>query len=89
MKYELLYTKKAWSDLQELDIIDSRRVVTKLKYFIAQPDPIKYSKPLKGVYKGLFRFRIGNYRAVFNKDPKGNITVLTIIQIQHRKDIYQ
>ncbi|HEX9503221.1 MAG TPA: type II toxin-antitoxin system RelE/ParE family toxin [Patescibacteria group bacterium] len=88
MKYELFYTKKAWSDLQDLNSIDARRIVTKLKYFIEQPDPIKHSKPLKGVYKGLFRFRIGDYRAVFSKDAKGNITILTIIRIQHRKDVY-
>jgi mRNA interferase RelE/StbE len=89
MKYELFYTKKAWSDLKELTIVDSRRIVTKLRYFTEQLDPIKYSKPLKGVYKGLFRFRIGVYRAVFSKDAKGNIIIITIIRIQHRKDVYQ
>ena len=89
MRYELFYTKKAWSDLQELDIVDSRRIVTKLRYFVEQSDPIKNSKPLKGVCKGLFRFRIGDYRAVFSKDAKGNVTILTIIRIQRRKDIYR
>ena len=88
MKYEILYTKKALSDLQELNIVDSRRIVSKLRYFLEQSDPIKHSKPLKGVYKGLFRFRIGDYRAVFNKDAKGNLTILTIIRVQHRKDVY-
>lgn len=89
MKFELVYTKKAFSDLQDLSIIDSRRIVAKLKYFVIQPDPLKLSKPLKGVYKGMFRFRIGDYRAIFTKDSKGTITLLTIIRVQHRKDVYE
>lgn len=89
MKYELFYTKKAWSDLQELNIADSRRIVTKLRYFAEQPNPMKYAKPLKGIYKGLFRFRIGDYRAIFSRDSKGALTLLTIIRIEHRKDAYQ
>ncbi len=89
MKYELFYTKKAWVDLQKLNIVDSRRIVTKLRYFAQQPNPMKYSKSLKGVYKGLFRFRVGDYRAIFSKDDKGTLILLTIIRIEHRKDIYQ
>lgn len=89
MKYELVYTKKAFSDMQNLSIIDSRRIVAKLKHFVIQPDPLKYSKPLKGLYIGLFRFRIGDYRAIFSKDRKGTLTLLTIIRVQHRKDVYE
>ncbi len=89
MKYELFYTKKAWADLQELNIADSRRIVTKLRFFIEQSNPLKHAKPLKGIYKGLFRFRIGDYRAIFSKDAKGNLTVLTIIRIKHRKEVYE
>jgi len=89
MKYALFYTKKAWSDLQELNLSDSRRIVTKLRYFLEQPDPMQYSKSLKGIYKGLHRFRVGNYRAIFSKDAKGKLTVLTIIRVMHRKDVYQ
>lgn len=89
MKYELFYTKKAWSDLQELNIVEARKIIAKLKYFVEQLDPIKHSKPLKGVYRGLFRFRIGDYRAIFSKDAKGTVTILTIILIQNRKDAYK
>lgn len=89
MKYELEYTKRALTDLQALGIVESRRIVLKLKYFVGQPDPLKHSKSLKGVYKGLFRFRVGDYRAIFSKDAKGTLTLLTIIRVQHRKDVYE
>lgn len=88
MKYQLLYTKRAISDLEELSIKDSQRIIKKLKYFAEQVKPLEYSKPLKGLYKDLFRFRIGNYRAIFNKDTKGTLTLLIIITVKHRKDVY-
>lgn len=89
MRYELFYTKKAWADLQELSIADSRRIVTKLKHFLGQPNPLANSKPLKGMFKGLFRFRVGDYRTIFSKDAKGNLTILTTITVRHRKDVYE
>ncbi len=88
MRYELLYTKKALSDLQALDLREAKKIIAKLRFFSEQPNPIKQSKPLKRLYKGLFRFRIGDYRAIFSRDSKGIITLLTIIRIQHRKDVY-
>ena len=89
MKYQLFYTKKAWSDLQKLNKINARKIVIKLKYFIEQPDPFKHAKPLQGIYKNLFQFRIGDYRAIFSKDAKGIITIINIIRIEHRKNIYK
>lgn len=89
MKYEVFYTKKSWYDLQKIPILESRKIVKKIKQFSEQPDPLKHAKSLKGMYKNAFRFRLGDYRAIFTKDPKGTITILTIIRIQHRKDIYQ
>ena len=88
MKYQLLYTKRAISDLEELSVKDSQRIIKKLKYFSEQTNPLEHSKSLKGLYKGLYRFRIGDYRAIFSKDAQGTLTLLTIITVRHRKDVY-
>ncbi len=88
MRYELQYTHKSWSDLQNIDKANAKKITKKLRYFIEQSNPTQHAKPLKGIYKGLFRFRIGDYRAIFSKDAKGKLTILTIIRIGHRKDIY-
>ncbi len=88
MKYELQYTNKAWADLQKIDRQNAEKIVKKLRYFLEQPDPIKNAKALKGIYKELFRFRIGDYRAIFSKNAKGQLILLTVIRIGHRKDIY-
>ena len=88
MKYQLFYTKRAISDLDRLDLKNSQRIIKKLKYFSEQPNPVEYSNPLKGIYQGLFRFRIGEYRIIFSRDSKGLLTLLTILTVKHRKDVY-
>jgi mRNA-degrading endonuclease RelE of RelBE toxin-antitoxin system len=37
---------------------------------------------------GPYRFRIGDYRAIFDVDENNNIKILLILTIGHRKDIY-
>ena len=89
MKYELIYTKKAISDLEGLHTTEAQRIIIKLEYFIEQPKPLSYAKPLEGIYKGLFRFRIGDFRALFSRNAQGGITLLKIIRVQHRKNVYE
>ena len=89
MKHTLQYTKHAKKDLDKMDIAAAKRIIRKLVFFCNQSDPFAFSKALTGEFKDLFRFRIGNYRAIFHKDAKGKITILTILTIKHRGDIYQ
>ena len=88
VKIILQYTQKARKDLSELDNQLRERIILKLEFFCYKSSPMKHSKPLTGEYKGLYRFRIGQYRAIFHKDAKGRLTVLTVIRIKHRRDIY-
>ncbi|HEX3099620.1 MAG TPA: type II toxin-antitoxin system RelE/ParE family toxin [Patescibacteria group bacterium] len=90
MKYALEYSKEALEDLHDIDQTEAAKIVLKLEYIMrSQVNPLGLAKALKGNYKGLYRFRIGNYRAIFSKDSNGNLTIITIITIGHRKDIYE
>lgn len=84
MKFILQYTKHAKDDLELIDKKTAKRVIKKIDYFINQDNPIKFSKKLTGPLKGLYRFRIGDWRVIFHKDAKGRITILTILTIKHR-----
>ncbi|MBP6942718.1 MAG: type II toxin-antitoxin system RelE/ParE family toxin [Candidatus Buchananbacteria bacterium] len=89
MTFRLEYAHRAIADLRQLDEIEAKRIVAKIKYFMAQESPLQFAQPLAGIFKGQYRFRIGNYRAIFNKDTKGKLTLLTVIAISHRKEIYR
>ena len=62
-----------------------KRVAKKLKFYLDQDDPIQYAKKLVDSKDGNYRWRIGNFRAVFDID--GN--VIKLLRIQHRKDVYK
>ncbi|MBT3864600.1 type II toxin-antitoxin system RelE/ParE family toxin [Candidatus Peregrinibacteria bacterium] len=89
MTHKLVYTKKAFADLASLTKQDTKRILEKISYFSKQQKPLNYAVKLKDPKYGTYRFRIGNYRAIFDIDKNGNIHVLLILAIKHRKNIYK
>lgn len=89
MRYNIVITKHAKKDILNLPIEDARRITKKLRFFISAPDPLNYPKPLTNTEVAEYRFRIGDYRVLFEVDACGNITILTILTVQHRKDVYR
>lgn len=86
--YKLVYTQKAQDDLDSLDITISQRIVKKISFFSHQENPLIFAKKLTDFGLGEYRFRIGNYRAIFEVDSSGNLRILKILRIKHRKDVY-
>ena len=50
-------------------------------------DPLSLGKPLKGIFKGLYRYRYGSYRIIYAID-RGSVVIL-ILRIADRKDVYE
>ncbi len=87
--YLVIYTKVASDDLENLDPGISKRIVRKVEYYTNQTKLLEFAKPLTGTLAGLYRYRIGDYRVVFEIDNNGAVTILSILSIKHRKDIYR
>jgi len=88
MKYKVDYAMCARADLKHLDYAIAQRIIKKIAFFAAQESPLHFAKPLKNAQIGNYRFRIGDYRAIFDIDKKGRIQILMILRVKHRKDIY-
>ncbi|PIQ77670.1 hypothetical protein COV82_03250 [Candidatus Peregrinibacteria bacterium CG11_big_fil_rev_8_21_14_0_20_46_8] len=86
--HKLIYAKKALQDLKKLDKPIAKRIIKKLLFFSEQKDPLKFAKRLSDPRIGEYRFRIGEYRVLFDADSKGKIKILMILRIKNRKDIY-
>ena len=89
MRYDWKYTAKAVDDLKRLDRTVQQRILKKISQFCSAKDPFAFAKPLSGPWKRLFRFRIGDYRAVFRKEATGDLSILLILSIKHRREIYE
>ncbi|MDD5731771.1 MAG: type II toxin-antitoxin system RelE/ParE family toxin [Patescibacteria group bacterium] len=83
MKYDLFYTKKAVDDIKKLDSLTRKRIGKKLLGY--SNHLFEHAIKLTDSKIGGYRFRIGDYRAVF--DIKGNKII--VLKVRHRKDIYK
>lgn len=73
-------------DLKRLPKIIQRRIFNKLDFYIKQSsNPLKFASALKDKTIGSFRFRVGDYRVLFDiKSDK-----IIILKIGYRKEIYK
>ena len=82
MKYRLVYTNRAVKDIKCLDSATKERIgKTLLRY---QEDPLQHAERLTDSKLGDYRFRIGDYRVIF--DIEGNEIV--VLRVGHRREIY-
>lgn len=89
MQYVLAITSRARKDILALPKKDAERITKKLRFFVSSPNPLHHAKPLTNTAVAEYRFRVGDYRILFDIDAQGNITILTVLTVQHRKDVYQ
>lgn len=86
MDYNIRWNDKAVTDLKKLDKDHSFRIVGKIKNYLAK-DPVSFGKPLKGMFKGMYRYRFGNYRIIYViNNQKKEISIMTV---DHRKKVYK
>ncbi|MEK7551693.1 MAG: type II toxin-antitoxin system RelE/ParE family toxin [Patescibacteria group bacterium] len=83
MSYKLIYTNIAYKDIKKLDIVARKRVGKKIEVY--SKDPLSTSKKLTNSSIGTYRWRIGNYRVVFDIDNEN----IVILRVGHRKEIYK
>ncbi|MEK7528542.1 MAG: type II toxin-antitoxin system RelE/ParE family toxin [Patescibacteria group bacterium] len=86
--YSLFYAQSARDDLKRLDHSVASRILRKLDFFIKQKNPLEFAKKLKNFNIGDYRFRVGDYRVIFDINSRGVIAVLMVLRIKHRKDVY-
>lgn len=79
---EVLLTHRAARDLERLDLPTRRRILAKLRDLAA--DPLPRARRLSDPRLGGFRYRIGDYRVIF--DLEGDIVV--VLRVGHRREIY-
>jgi mRNA interferase RelE/StbE len=61
----------------------AKRILGKLERALTEnPDA---GMPLAGEFRGLFKYRAGDYRVIYTKVPGG----VLVLRVGHRKDVYR
>jgi mRNA interferase RelE/StbE len=84
--YNLEWRPEARDDLASLDKPIAQRILNKLRWLTENLDTLT-PEPLTGEWKGLFKLRIGSYRALYTVNrPERRLTVHLI---KHRSEAYK
>lgn len=62
-------------------------IAAKMKYFVNGGTPLSFAKKLKSI-DNKYRFRIGDYRVIFQPEKNVSFIILLVLKVGHRKDIY-
>jgi mRNA interferase RelE/StbE len=87
MKWTVKIDKVALKALAKITKKDRDRILQFLKVDLLNFDtPHSSGKALQGDLKGLWRYRVGDYRLI--AQIQDNELVILVIEIGHRKDVY-
>ena len=84
MVYKISYKSSVEKDFRKIDRSQVIRILNKIDNDLAS-NPGK-DKELTGTFKGLYSYRVGNYRVIYAILHK--IETILILQVGHRKEVY-
>ena len=88
MKYNVEYSKTAMNTIKKMDSSTSKLIRTWIeKNLIDTENPRVKGKALTGDLKGLWRYRVGDYRIL--ADIQDDKLVIFLFEVAHRKEIYK
>ena len=78
MTYKIQWHEDAIEDLKKIDRQKQRKIIERVKGYLSK-DPLGLGKPLKGIFKGLYRYRYGSYRIIYAIDRES--VILLIVRV--------
>ena len=85
MSYSVEYKPQAVADLEKLTQAVRDRIISKINWLAENFDQIT-PQPLTGNWAGFFKLRVGDYRVIY--DFSGELKIIAIVQVGHRREIY-
>jgi len=82
---QFIFTHSSFRQFKKLEKSAQKRIDEKLRFYCSQKNPLDFAEPINDFQYGSWRFRIGDYRVLFDVE-KDKIIVL---KVGHRKDIYK
>lgn len=86
MNYNIRWNEEAVEDLKKLDKPKAKSILQKVESHLTK-EPLSLGKPLKGIFKGLYRYRCENYRIIYAID-RGEKEII-ILRVGDRKETYR
>jgi mRNA interferase RelE/StbE len=83
--YQVEILPEALTSLKRLNKPVATRIIKKIRWLAAHVETIDHVA-LKGEWSGYFRYRIGDYRVIYDLDREGRIVIVAVVG--HRRNVY-
>ena len=83
MKYRLVYTQRAVRDIGKLEENIKKRIGKTLMRYL--DTPLDYAENLTDSSLGSYRFRVGDYRIIFDIEGRD----IVVLRVGHRRELYK
>lgn len=88
MAWRVEWEDETVKELKKLDARAQRNIVRYLGEKIAtEDDPRRFGDPLRKDLKGLWKYRIGDYRIICSIEDKS--VVVLVVRVGHRRSVYK
>ena len=88
MAWTIEYDSRVVKDMKKLDRKVQQQIIAYFDERIAPaPDPRAFGKSLESSFSGLWRYRIGDYRAICRIEDEH--MVVLVVHISHRSKVYK
>lgn len=88
MAWKIEYDSRVVKDVKKLDRKAQHQLLAYFDERIApSSDPRTFGKPLKSSFSGLWRYRIGDYRAICRIEDQDQVVL--VLRIAHRSKVYE
>ena len=86
MKYHVVWHENALEDLRELDPKTAKKIISRVRDYLTE-NPHHLGKALTGIFKGLYRYRFGDFRVIYAISREE--IIITIVRVSLRRDAYR
>lgn len=85
-KWTVHYVQSAVDDISSLDG-SAKKIIKKAIEEKLMSDPLKFGHPLRRSLSGFFKFRVGDYRIIYQIHKQAVLVV--VIKVGHRREVYE
>jgi mRNA interferase RelE/StbE len=86
MAYGVIWDEEAREDLRKLDRATAAKIIVRVREHLAER-PLHLGLALTGIFKGLYRYRYGDYRVIYAIARQE--VIITIVRVANRRDAYR
>ena len=87
MSWDYKFTERALKQLKKLGHPAQQRIIEFLdEHVFGADDPRRQGKALSRELRGLWRYRVGDYRIVCQLEDE--VLIVLVVRVGHRKDAY-